>query len=1602
MKPTEIGQAEADITAGITADITADINPSPRYTILLVDDSDVDRAIYHRFLQHQAIPGSVCQPKTCQLVEVATGQAALQVCRHSMPDVILLDYILPDMNGLEVLHSLQQHCGQDKVPVIVITGHSSTAVAVSVLKAGALDYLDKAHLSPESLHRAITTTIRQMEVTRSLQRRQQQQQLITSTALRIRQSLTLEEILQTTVDETRQLVGCDRVAVYQIQPDNSGQIAIESVIDPAFAIAGRAISEESFPQQWIEPYRQGRIRAIDNIYTAGLSQCHVEFLASLQVQASLIAPLLLGSHLWGLLIAHECQSPRHWHRDEIDLLAQLSTQVSIALQQSSLIQQLQAELQDRRRAEAALKASEHQLRAIFEAEPECVKVTTSDGILQTMNPAGLAMIEADSVEQVTGLSIADLVQPSQRQQVLEFKHQVAQGKSGKLEFEVVGLKGTRRWLESHAVPLPVVGESVAHVLSITRDITDRKHMEMALRESEEKLRLLIKYAPASIAMFDRDMHYISASQRWVDDYHLDSSDAIIGRSHYDIFPDIPTSWRQVHQRCLAGAVEKSDEDLLVRSDGTQHWLTWEVRPWYKANDDKAKDDIGGIIIFTSDITKQKLEQLERIQLLEQEQAARKTVEELLQQLEAERSRLEQILQQMPVGVAIAEVPSGKMLFHNHEATALLRHPLLNAATCEDYVQYGAIHSTGQPYRPDEYPMVRALLSGEVIRSEEMLYRRGDGTHTILSVNAAPILDASGAMVVTVWAFEDISDRKRIETELHHLNETLEHRVTERTEELLQANKQLQYELLQRERTERSRQVSEARFRSTFEDAAIGMALVAPNGLFLRGNDALCQLFGYSQSELRSLTFQQITHPDDLSIDLHYVNQVLADKIQTYQLEKRYFHKNGHIIWGSLSVSLVRDKRGEPLYFISQIQDISDRKRIEAERHHAKLALQTELARSKALFKASFDGIVMLNKQGDVVDASNRFAQMLGYSLEEVLTLHVSDWDAQWTKAELLQLTQSSVLCESTFETVHRRHDGSTFEVEISATEVKFEDEIVQLCICRDISKRKQAELELRENEATIRDLYNITSTSDLSFEERFNRLLEFGCHKYGLDHAFIAAVAGHRYEVVKAITPDQSVHPGHTFDVRELYCLEVLNSEEPICIEHAGQSKWCTHPGYGKLQMESYIGTRIQVANQTFGVLCFFSRQPVKKTFKTVDKQVLKLMSQWIGRELERQSAMLSLQQREKQFRESDRRWRSLLDNVQLAVVGLGCSGTIEYINPFLLQLTGFTAPEVLGKSWVDHFIASADHSTAQSPCWEGLEDNRHPHAQGAIFTKSGEERIIVWNHTLLRDLEGQVIGTMSIGEDITERHKLERMKAEFISAVSHELRTPLTSMQAALSLLVDRIIDPSTQDGQDVIQIASSGVDRLVRLVNDILDLERLESGKLRLEKQSWNPAELITIAVEQMQEMANQAEITLVALPQHQHLHQPIHVDGDRLLQVLINLLSNAIKFSPPGGAVTVSVERQDSTSCTPTLLFTIRDQGRGIPTNKLESIFERFNQVDASDSREKGGTGLGLAICRSIVQQHGGSIWAKSDLEQGSTFYFTLPLEEEHHGCETSPDY
>ncbi|MFV8754131.1 sensor histidine kinase [Nannocystaceae bacterium ST9] len=245
-----------------------------------------------------------------------------------------------------------------------------------------------------------------------------------------------------------------------------------------------------------------------------------------------------------------------------------------------------------------------------------------------------------------------------------------------------------------------------------------------------------------------------------------------------------------------------------------------------------------------------------------------------------------------------------------------------------------------------------------------------------------------------------------------------------------------------------------------------------------------------------------------------------------------------------------------------------------------------------------------------------------------------------------------------------------------------------------------------------------------------------------------------------------------------------------------------------------------------------------------------------------------------------------------------------------------------------------------------------------------------------------RIAGVVGIATDITERARIERLKNEFVSIVSHELRTPLTSIRGSLGLLDGGVAGALPGRAQDLVKIALTNTERLIRLVNDILDLDKIETGRLELRSDALDPTELADHAIA---ELAAYAEASGVALIREFSRTGEVRGDRDRLLQVLINLLSNAIKFSKPGDSIRLEIDASPGA-----VRFAVCDEGPGIAEDQMPKLFRKFSQLDESDTRATGGSGLGLAISKAIVDAHGGTIGVTSKPGMGARFHFEIPSE------------
>jgi PAS domain S-box-containing protein len=340
---------------------------------------------------------------------------------------------------------------------------------------------------------------------------------------------------------------------------------------------------------------------------------------------------------------------------------------------------------------------------------------------------------------------------------------------------------------------------------------------------------------------------------------------------------------------------------------------------------------------------------------------------------------------------------------------------------------------------------------------------------------------------------------------------------------------------------------------------------------------------------------------------------------------------------------------------------------------------------------------------------------------------------------------------------------------------------------------------------------------------------------------------------------------------------------------------------------------------------------------------------------------------------EVHRRNQNILNTIGDGIMGVTASGAILYVNPAAVKILGVThVSDPALSTFLNTLIEESGHETLLAP---------HEHRrEGSTTVQRPSGNPVDVEFTVTEMSNDDDIECVIAFRDITSRKDAERAKSEFLSIVSHELRTPLTSMRGSLGLIATGAVGEVTDRMQMLIDIGVTNTDRLIRLISDILDIER--TNAVPLDRSMQNAYTLVSDSLATMQSVAMEHGVQLEMVAPDSEAS--VWADPDRIAQTLTNLLSNAIKFSQPDTVVSVSV-RSDVDD---TIVFSVSDSGRGIPAEHLDSIFGRFAQVDSADTRQFGGTGLGLAICKQIVESHGGTIWADSAMGRGSTFYFTIP--------------
>ena len=344
------------------------------------------------------------------------------------------------------------------------------------------------------------------------------------------------------------------------------------------------------------------------------------------------------------------------------------------------------------------------------------------------------------------------------------------------------------------------------------------------------------------------------------------------------------------------------------------------------------------------------------------------------------------------------------------------------------------------------------------------------------------------------------------------------------------------------------------------------------------------------------------------------------------------------------------------------------------------------------------------------------------------------------------------------------------------------------------------------------------------------------------------------------------------------------------------------------------------------------------------------------------------------------------LETVPAALLIFNTDGSVRLRNRAATDVFGIEPqnPELRRNYWARFKRIAKDGSSIPAEDWisaRALRGEVVTNQELDIYHPDGRVFPILASGVPLHNELGHVAGAVVAFQDISRLREVDRMKDEFVAIVSHELRTPLTSIRGSVQLVLDEPDSVPDAEHRQLLQIALNNCERLVRIINDILDIAKMESGDITLHRKPVNIADIVRQSIQVVEGPARAATVTLDAkLPARL---RPVMVDPDRIVQALVNLLSNAVKFAPQGSTVTVTAADSENL-----VTLTVSDQGEGIAPENLNRLFKKFQQVDSSSSRRTGGTGLGLAITKALVEQHGGRIYVDSEVNKGTRFSFTLP--------------
>ncbi|CAD5924885.1 Sensory/regulatory protein RpfC [Planktothrix tepida] len=873
------------------------MNNKPTYTILTVDDSAEDREIFCRYLYKETI----CY---YQILEAELVSEALEICDRTLPDLILLDYLLPDDNGLVFLQEWQKRYRNSVVPVILLTGEGNETIATEAIKYGAYDYWVKGKLSSSEIRQKTLFLLQQLSLKRQIARQQEQQNLVNSIALRIRESLRLEQVLQRTVEEVRECLQTDRVLIYKFLPDFSGVMVAESVLPPNRVCFNLQFEDVCFKENYLQPYRQGRVFVASDIDIADIAECHREMLKSFDVRANLVVPLLLSNYntsetscsiskpeteynLWGLLIAHQCDRPRQWQDDEINLLQQLALQLVIAIQQAEMYEWLEtelykhidAELLERQRVAAEFRALvENATDIIYRIDLEMRAVYFNPAIEKLMQQPATNLIGKTLEDLGFCAEIINLWNTTLNQ-IIQTKTQET------IEHPFPDLNSSI-WLQIRIVPEFNEAGEVYSFLCIARDISQNKHHEQMLKFQAE----ILERIHDSVVSTDLSGKICTWNRGAEKLYGYTAAEAIGQNISILYYPeDFPQLQSSIFQPLLA----KGNHEVEFRNrtkSGQQIYISLRLSVIRDQ-----EENIIYLIGCSNDISQQQaaLQERKKIekQLQQFNQELETRVEERTAELQESQRFIQSITDNTPNILYIYDLDEQRNIYFNRAIVDILGYSPEQIQGMENQFLLDLVHPDDLDSMLIHLNNLHTLQNGEKRNCEYRLRDVNGEWHWLLSRDAAFLYNKDGTLKQIVGTAQDITERKQSEEKLQNLSDRLSLAIKSGGFGIWE------WDILQDQ---------------------------------LIWDEQMYELYGLEKSDVLETIYQtwaNALHPQDRERTETAIQQALRSE-KEYNPEFRVVHPNGSIRYIKAYALVQRDNNGEPQRMVGVNFDITSAKEAE--------------------------------------------------------------------------------------------------------------------------------------------------------------------------------------------------------------------------------------------------------------------------------------------------------------------------------------------------------------------------------------------------------------------------------------------------------------------------------------------------------------------------------------------------------------------------------------------------------------------------------------------------------------------------------------------------